>query len=113
LDQISDFGSNGVTVGGGLEKKLSPKWSLRAEYRYTHFGKDSFSNKAHEEYATSSSGSGGYSYSDVGNGGYTGSSSSADSDTNRYTSNISSSGHFDNDLQIGRIGIKRYFMTGN
>jgi opacity protein-like surface antigen len=31
------FWANGLTVGGGLEKKLSPNWSTRFEYRYTHF----------------------------------------------------------------------------
>ena len=31
------FWANGVTVGGGLEKKLAPNWSARIEYRYTNF----------------------------------------------------------------------------
>ena len=31
------FWANGLTVGGGLEKRLAPNWSTRFEYRYTHF----------------------------------------------------------------------------
>ena len=31
------FGMNGATIGGGWERRLSPAWTLRAEYRYTEF----------------------------------------------------------------------------
>jgi opacity protein-like surface antigen len=31
------FLSNGITGGVGIEKKMDPNWSVRAEYRYTHF----------------------------------------------------------------------------
>ena len=46
LGSLQDFNANGPTVGDGIEQKLSPKWSLRAEYRYTNFGKHSFSTKS-------------------------------------------------------------------
>jgi opacity protein-like surface antigen len=46
LGKLQDFHANGPTVGGGIEQKLSPKWSLRAEYRYTDFGKHSFSTNS-------------------------------------------------------------------
>jgi outer membrane immunogenic protein len=38
------FWANGVSVGGGLERKLNPNWSVRVEYRYTHFQNKSVSN---------------------------------------------------------------------
>jgi opacity protein-like surface antigen len=31
------FELNGPTVGVGLEREVAPSWTLRAEYRYTHF----------------------------------------------------------------------------
>jgi outer membrane immunogenic protein len=31
------FWARGWSVGGGVERKLGPNWSIRAEYRYTHF----------------------------------------------------------------------------
>ena len=31
------FWANGVSAGGGLERKITPNWALRAEYRYTQF----------------------------------------------------------------------------
>jgi outer membrane immunogenic protein len=46
FERLDDFGSHGFTVGGGAEKKLSPEWSLRAEYRYTNFSEESFSLRA-------------------------------------------------------------------
>ncbi|MCC0058714.1 MAG: outer membrane beta-barrel protein [Hyphomicrobiaceae bacterium] len=42
FEPLRDFGSNGITAGAGIEKKLSPLWTLRAEYRYTHFADESF-----------------------------------------------------------------------
>jgi opacity protein-like surface antigen len=30
---------SGPTIGGGIEKRFATNWSLRAEYRYTDFGK--------------------------------------------------------------------------
>ena len=47
LGRIDSFDSDGPTVGGGIEQKLSPKWSLRAEYRYTNFGTERFSTRSH------------------------------------------------------------------
>jgi outer membrane immunogenic protein len=31
------FWANGVTAGGGLERRIGSNWALRAEYRYTQF----------------------------------------------------------------------------
>ena len=31
------FELNGPTVGAGFEREVAPAWTLRAEYRYTHF----------------------------------------------------------------------------
>lgn len=33
----ASFGANGVTIGAGIERRMSPVWSLKAEYRYTKF----------------------------------------------------------------------------
>ncbi len=38
------FWANGITFGGGVEQKLAPNWSLRAEYRYTDFSDVSVGN---------------------------------------------------------------------
>jgi outer membrane immunogenic protein len=38
------FWANGITVGGGLERRLGHNWTLRGEYRYTHFPDVSVSN---------------------------------------------------------------------
>jgi opacity protein-like surface antigen len=32
------FWANGWTAGGGIERKLDSRWSIRAEYRYTDLG---------------------------------------------------------------------------
>jgi opacity protein-like surface antigen len=37
--QIHEYDANGLSVGAGIEKKIGPDWSVRAEYRYTDFGK--------------------------------------------------------------------------
>jgi opacity protein-like surface antigen len=34
------FENFGISVGGGIEKKLGPDWSIRGEYRYTNFMDD-------------------------------------------------------------------------
>ena len=39
-----EFWANGISVGGGIEKKLTPAWSLRAEYRYTRFAEVDVNN---------------------------------------------------------------------
>ena len=31
------FGTFGGTVGAGWERKITPSWTLKAEYRYTRF----------------------------------------------------------------------------
>ncbi len=38
------FWANGASVGGGLERKLNPNWSVRIEYRYTRFQDTNVSN---------------------------------------------------------------------
>lgn len=113
--QISDFGSHGITVGGGLEQKLSSKWSLRAEYRYTNFGKESFSKKAQLTNSISSNSSSGSADSNSCCDGYTYESSSKDSRTSSsvYRDTYRSNGYFDNDMHVGRIGVTRYFTLGD
>jgi len=34
---LHPFNLNGPTVGVGIEREVAPTWTLRAEYRYTHF----------------------------------------------------------------------------
>jgi opacity protein-like surface antigen len=34
---VHPFNLNGPTVGVGIEREVAPTWTLRAEYRYTHF----------------------------------------------------------------------------
>ena len=34
---LHPFNLNGPTVGIGIEREVAPTWTLRAEYRYTHF----------------------------------------------------------------------------
>jgi outer membrane immunogenic protein len=36
---INQFDANGPSVGVGIERKLDSDWSIRAEYRFTDFGK--------------------------------------------------------------------------
>ena len=113
--QISDFGSHGITVGGGLEQRLSSKWSLRAEYRYTNFGKESFSKRATNTNSYSSkSASKSTDHSTCCDGetfrsSSTGSGTSSEVYQDRYQSN----GYFDNDMHVGRIGVTRYFTLGD
>jgi opacity protein-like surface antigen len=38
------FWALGWNVGGGVERKINPSWSVRAEYRYTHFSAVDVSN---------------------------------------------------------------------
>ncbi len=115
LGQLQDFNANGPTVGGGIEKKLSPKWSLRAEYRYTNFGKHSFSTKSSTTDNSSESGSGSSSYSGTCCGGQTSSDSSSGTDSSKSASinNQSSKGYFDNEMHVGRVGVTRYFTLGD
>lgn len=42
FERLNDFGTNGFTVGAGGETRLSPLWTLRAEYRYTQFSDENF-----------------------------------------------------------------------
>ena len=36
-DADQTFGAFGGTIGAGLERKIAPSWTLKAEYRYTRF----------------------------------------------------------------------------
>ncbi|WP_141701935.1 outer membrane protein [Methyloceanibacter stevinii] len=113
--QISDFGSHGITVGGGLEQRLSSKWTLRAEYRYTNFGKERFSKSARLTNSSRSKGSS----SSVEGGSccdsytYQSSSKSAQTQSYSYQDTYQSNGYFDNDMHVGRIGVTRYFTLGD
>jgi opacity protein-like surface antigen len=112
--RIDDFGSHGLTVGGGIEKKLSPKWSLRAEYRYTNFGTEHFSTQTRSTGTSSGSDSDSSSSTDTFNGETFVSHSSgsgSDRSTNSFTE--TSRGAIENDMHVGRIGITRYFSTGD
>ena len=80
------LGLHGPTVGIGWERKLMPGWSLKAEYRYTHFLPGTFSD-AFSGASASTSGSG--------------SSSSAGS------TDTTISAH----LHAVRLGITHYFGT--
>jgi outer membrane immunogenic protein len=40
LDAKLNTVATGYVLGGGLEYKLTPKWSLKAEYQYLNFGKN-------------------------------------------------------------------------
>ena len=71
----NQFWANGLTVGGGVEKKLSPNWSTRLEYRYTHFFASDVSSN--------------FQFSDTSFG----------SQTNTIRT------RFSEDMQMGRIGI--------
>ena len=31
------FGLNGPSIGAGIEREVAPSWTVKAEYRYTHF----------------------------------------------------------------------------
>ena len=119
LNKIQDFYASGPTVGGGIEKKLSPKWSLRAEYRYTNFGSTRLSARDQTSYSSSSSGPSQSSSSNTSSsvccGSSSGSSSGSSTGTNSNSSTGTnrSTGSIDNDMHVGRIGITRYFNLGN
>jgi len=115
LGSLQDFNANGPTVGGGIEQKLSPKWSLRAEYRYTNFGKHSFSTKSQTTDKDSGSGTSSGSDKETCCDGerYSSSSSGTDSSTSTGVNNDSSRGYFDNDMHVGRVGVTRYFTLGD
>jgi outer membrane immunogenic protein len=104
---FDEFGAHGPTVGGGIEQKLSPKWSLRAEYRYTDFGEQTVSASGSSRFAQSGSGIQQNSSSCCGSS----LSNSTEQDVNGGTDN--SSGVFDNSMHVGRIGVTRYFTAGD
>jgi opacity protein-like surface antigen len=114
-DKIQDFHANGPTVGGGIEQKLSSKWSLRAEYRYTDFGRKRLSARGNSSYSQSESGSDQRSSSDSSSccGGNSSSSTGTDTDSDTFTSTSRSNGSIKNDMHVGRVGVSRYFTWGD
>jgi outer membrane immunogenic protein len=80
------FFANGPTVGGGIEKKLSANWSLRAEYRYTRFG----TKVVNDPY---------FSFTSV---------SGADTFTQTHAQQTS----YKSDMQVGRLGIAYSMPVG-
>jgi opacity protein-like surface antigen len=55
------FGAFGGTVGAGWERKITPSWTLKAEYRYTRFQDRTVTESSN--FSSSSSGTGGVSSS--------------------------------------------------
>ena len=113
-NKIREFNSDGPTVGGGIERKLSPKWSLRAEYRYTDFGSENFSTKS----VVRRSQTGAASSSDFNVNTFEGqtdtdSSSSVGTESFSPSETVNSKGSLDNDMHVGRIGVTRYFTLGD
>ncbi len=46
--------ATGYVVGGGVEHKFNPAWSVKAEYQYLNLGKDNFfADRVDEDYAVS------------------------------------------------------------
>lgn len=82
----SSFGANGVTVGAGIERRISPIWSLKAEYRYTKFQNTTVSLPV-----TSTS---------------TGTSSASNSNSSSFTETAT---RFNVDMHSALIGIARSF----
>lgn len=112
--KIRDFFADGPTVGGGFEQKLSSKWSLRAEYRYTNFGTKNFSTRSRFAQSQSDSGSSRDSNENTFEGEtQIDSSSSTENDSYSFTETEHSKGNIDNDLHVGRIGVTRYFSIGD
>jgi opacity protein-like surface antigen len=110
LLKVDDYGAQGFTVGGGVEKKLSRSWSLRAEYRYTNFGDKRIFAHDHGTDMSASSGPTQSSYSSISSGlAFSSSSAGTSSYTTQRPDSGSSLGHIDADMQIGRIGFTRYF----
>ena len=113
-NKIRDFDSDGPTVGGGIEKKLSSKWSLRAEYRYTNFGSESFSKSSQKSSSTSESGTSQQTDVDTFEG-ETSNESSSGGTADKFigSETVNSKGSLDNDMHVGRIGVTRYFTLGD
>ena len=110
LGTVQEFDANGPTVGAGLEQKLSPKWSLRAEYRYTDFGTKNVSARENTSYARSNAGPS--SQSSV-NSGMSTAYSGSESDSSNQGGTYRATGSFDNDMHVGRVGVTRYFSWGD
>ena len=46
--------ATGYVLGGGVEHKFNPSWSVKAEYQYLNLGQDSFfAKQAKEDYEVS------------------------------------------------------------
>ena len=106
------FGMNGATIGGGWERRLSPSWTIRGEYRYTEFrGND---DQTGGFSSTSSSSTSGLSTTTTGCNTCTPSSTttngtSTSSNTGSSFSPSSFSAHVSASVQTLRIGIVHYF----
>jgi outer membrane immunogenic protein len=79
FDQLPErFVANGGTAGGGIERKVDGHWSIRAEYRYTDFGRRS----TRDQFTFQTAGVG-------------------FSGTQAYVRQ----GQFDQSMQVGRVGV--------
>jgi outer membrane immunogenic protein len=87
FDDAVGFGAFGGTVGAGWERKITPSWTLKAEYRYTRFQDRTVTQSSN---ATVSSSGGG--------------SSASSSDAIVETSRLSGL-----DWQTVSIGVSHYF----
>ncbi len=114
LGKIDDYGAQGFTVGGGIERKLSRNWSMRAEYRYISFGDKRFSVHDRSTDSRSESGPSQDSSSSVFNGQtFASSSAGTSSESSQNVDTSSAVGHIEGEMQIGRIGFTRYFGGGS
>ncbi len=82
---VGRFEKYGLSVGAGIEKRLSPHWSLRGEYRYTRFHETDFEeSNDFTRIRTQAQG------------------------TFSQVHSLSAVSNFENEMHIGRIGITRY-----
>lgn len=81
------FGAFGGTVGAGWERKITPTWTLKAEYRYTRFQDRTLTESFSSNFTNSAAG-------------LTNSFSSASLDTNRFSGL---------DWHTVSIGVSHYF----
>jgi len=97
VEDFSNFGLHGVSLGAGVERKLGRNWTLRAEYRYTDFGDyDAFSSVTTNNSEFILNGPDGrpdLSGTAIGSG----------------TATTQTSAGFDGDMQMFRIALTRYF----
>lgn len=92
------FGLHGGTIGAGFERRISPLWGMKVEYRYTKFQSKTIdlqsstaSTLTSTQPATATSGS--------------------SSSTTTNTSFSNTAAHFNADMQTVLVGVSRYFGT--